>query len=79
MKYIKCDGCENMSPDENGLHTSNGWVDIKVNSRWRKFNRFADPMELSFCNECIPYPKHSDPEAGAIKKFFNKFFNRSKK
>lgn len=80
MDIIQCDICKKQSPDKDRLYIANGWCDVKLVSPWRRHNRYADPKEYIFCDECMPFRKGRDPDAktvlGAIKGFLG--FDRTR-
>lgn len=69
-----CDMCGKQSPDKDGLWLCNNWCKVSVVSRWRKYNRFADPKEFIFCLDCLPYKEGMDPTPKRLLKALKRFF-----
>lgn len=46
---LKCDTCDRVSPDKDGLHVANHWTEIKVGSRLRR----GAEVEYLICTDCL--------------------------
>jgi hypothetical protein len=49
MEAYRCDGCNKVSPDEDGLHIANSWADVRIKSRHN-----AGTLALHVCDDCMP-------------------------
>ncbi len=43
---IKCDTCDSVSPNKQGLHIANGWTHVKL-------NQSRTEREFIVCDECV--------------------------
>lgn len=55
MNLIKCDGCEKISPDKDGIHIANHWVMIRFSHKHEDSGSGRVPRrwhEKEFCLDC---------------------------
>lgn len=66
--YIKCDGCNAMSPNNEGYHVANNWMKIiyskKFDDRW--------PEKLILCDKCLPEHHYRKETQEAVIGFFKR-------
>ena len=55
--FIKCDGCDIVSPDEKGLHIANRWA--KVTVEYSKYWLGNNDKEYNICPKCLELAKAS--------------------
>jgi len=79
-KFVKCDGCEKISPDytqkSGGPHIANHWTEIivKCKKSW-SFYSDENPVNVLLCEECLPHPESLCDETGWAKSIIA-FFSR---
>lgn len=75
--FKKCDGCNKVSPDENGMHIANHWTDFVMQHRIRRNNYTDNSQKVLLCNDCLPVPDNIFREWEWAKSLIN-FFKRKR-
>lgn len=62
--FVKCDGCDIVSPDETGLHIANEWA--KVTVQYSKFLFGKIDREYNVCPKCLKMAKSALPNHSEV-------------